>query len=129
MKKEYNTTTNEEKCQTLNLFDAARCACNLILPDEAINDGEVVSMTHKLMEDTGVCNISKREILRLLKNKGNILQKRRRKININFESEIWANLMICSYEEEDEGVRNLDYILLLYIIYICICIAPYYFDF
>jgi hypothetical protein len=67
MKKKYNTTTNEEKCQNLNLFGTARSACNLILSDETINDGEVMSMTHKLMEDTGLCNISKRAILRLLK--------------------------------------------------------------
>jgi hypothetical protein len=56
------------------------------------------------MEETGLCSISKRAISRLLNNKGKILQKRDRKMNKNFESEIWANLMICSYEENDNEV-------------------------
>ena len=38
IKKKYNTTTSEEKYQILNLIDAARNACNLILPDDIIND-------------------------------------------------------------------------------------------
>jgi hypothetical protein len=97
MKKKYNTTTSEEKYQILNLIDAARNACNLILPDGIINDKEIISMTHKLLEDTGLCNINKRAILRLHNNKG---------INKNFESEVWANLMICSYEEKENEVRN-----------------------
>jgi hypothetical protein len=85
-KKKYNTTTNEEKFEILNLIDAARNACNLILTDEIISNNELVSMTNKLMEETGLCNISKRAILRLINNKGIILQKRGRKINKNFES-------------------------------------------
>ena len=104
MKKKYNTTTNEEKYQIIKLIDAARNACNLILPDEIISNNEIVSITHKLMEETGLCNISKRAILRLINNKGIILQKRGRKINKNFESELWANLMICSYEEKEKEV-------------------------
>jgi hypothetical protein len=49
-------------------------------------------------------NENERAISRLLNNKGKILRKRGRKINKNFESEIWANLMICSYEENDNEV-------------------------
>ena len=64
-------------------------------------------MTHKLLEDPGLCNINKRAILRLHNNKGSILKKRGRKINKNFESEVWANLMIWSYEEKENEVRNL----------------------
>jgi hypothetical protein len=107
MKKKYYTTTSEEKYQILNLIHAARNACNLILPDDIINDKEIISMTHKPLEDTGLCNINKRAILRLHNNKGNILKKRGRKINKNFESEVWVNLMICSYEEKENEVRNL----------------------
>jgi hypothetical protein len=100
MKTKYDTTTSGEKYRILNLIDAARNACNLILPDDIINDKEIISMTHKLLEDTGLCNINKRAILRIHNNKGIILKKRGRKINKNFESEVWANLIICSYEEK-----------------------------
>ncbi len=106
MKKKYNTTTNEEKYQIIKLIDAARNACDLILPDEIISNNEIVSITHKLMEETGLCNINKRAILRLHNNKGIILRKRGRKINKDFESELWANLMICSYEERNNEVSN-----------------------
>jgi hypothetical protein len=71
-----------------------------------INDKEIMSMTHKLLEDTGLCNINKRAILRLHNNEGIILKKRGSKIKKNFESEVWANLMICSYEEKKNEVRN-----------------------
>ena len=102
----YNTTTVEEKIQILNLFDAAKSACNSILSDEQICENEIISMTHELLQETGLSNINKRAISRLINKRGKILKRRGRKINQQFESELWANLMIWSFEPNDNDVSD-----------------------
>ena len=84
--------------QIINLIDVAQTACNLLFADEVVSLNEIVTITHELLEDTGLSNVNKRAISRLFSRKDIILKKRDRTVNKNFEAELWASLMICSYD-------------------------------
>ena len=86
------------------MIEAAKNTYDLMFTDEVVSLNKLISMTHELLEESGLSNISKRSISYLYKRKDVILKKRGRKVNKNFEAELWANLMICSYESNDVEV-------------------------
>ena len=103
IKKRYVTISLEEKVQILNVYDSVKKTLEINEQETAaVNDTQIANITHKLIQETGLPNVNKRTISRLNDSRGIILKKRGRKVNIEFEAELWANLMICSYEVDNE---------------------------
>ena len=92
-----------EKVQILNVHDSVKKSLEIIEQENAaVNDAQIASITHKLIQETGLPNVNKRTISRLHNGRGVILKKRGRKVNIEVEAELWANSMICSYGVDNE---------------------------
>ena len=103
IKKRYVTISLEKKVQILNVYDSVKKTLEINEQETAaVNDTQIANITHKLIQETGLPNVNKRTISRLNDSRGIILKKRGRKVNTEFEAELWANLMICSYEVDNE---------------------------
>ena len=97
IKKKYVVMSAEEKFQILTVFDAVKNVLSELDITEV--DQESAEATLKLIQSyNGICNISERSIIRLNDNRDVVLKQRGKKIEKDFESEVWGNLMLCYYE-------------------------------
>lgn len=95
----------EEKFQILTVFDAVRAVLSEI--DISDIDDESATATLKLIQSyNGLCNISLRSIVRLNTCRDIVLKQRGKKIDCDFESEVWGNLMLCYYETGNNEVNG-----------------------
>lgn len=103
IKKKNVVISTEAKCEVLSVFDAVKA----VLTELEINeiDRESAHATLKLIQScNGICNISERSIIRLNDNREVVLKQRGKKVEKDFESEVWGNLMMCYYETNTETV-------------------------
>lgn len=95
----------EEKFQIISVFDAVKTILKELNITEI--DRESAEATLKLIQGyNGICNISERSLLRLNDSRDIILKQRGRKIEKDFESEVWGNLMLCYYETNANMVSS-----------------------
>lgn len=103
IKKKNVTLSTEEKFQVLTVFDAVRTVLSEI--DISDIDNQTATATLKLIQSyNGLCNMSLRSIVRLNTCRDIVLKQRGKKIDRDFESEVWGNLMLCYYETENNEV-------------------------
>lgn len=113
IKKKNVTMSVEEKFQILTVFDAVRAVLSEI--DISDIDNETAIATFKLIQSyNGLCNISLRSIVRLNTCRDMILKQRGKKIDLDFESEVWGNLMLCYYETGHNEVNIKTDIYIIY---------------
>lgn len=66
IKRKYVTISLEEKVQLLNVYDSVKKALEINEQENAtVNDTQIASITHKLIQETGLSNGNKRTISRL----------------------------------------------------------------
>lgn len=97
IKKKNIVMSAEDKRQIISVFDAVKT----VLLELNITDinRESAEATLQLIQDyNGICNIRERSLLRLNDCRDIILKQRGRKVEKDFESEVWGNLMLCYYE-------------------------------
>ena len=95
----------EEKFQIISVFDAVKTILKELNITEI--DRESAEATLKLIQGyNGICNISERSLLRLNDSRDIILKQRGRKVEKDFESEVWGNLMLCYYETNANMVSS-----------------------
>lgn len=105
IKKKNVVMSAEEKFQILTVYDAVRNVLSEI--DASDIDEEAAAATLKLIQSyNGICNVSLRSIVRLNVCRDNVLKQRGKKIDRDFESEVWGNLMLCYYETDNNEVRE-----------------------
>ena len=97
--------STEEKFQIISVLDAVKTILKELNITEI--DRESAEATLKLIQCyNGICNISERSLLRLNDSRDIILRQRGRKIEKDFESEVWGNLMLCYYETNANMVSS-----------------------
>ena len=97
IKKKYIVMSTEQKFQIISVFDAVKTILLELNITEI--DRESAEATLKLIQSyNGICNISERSLLRLNDCRDIILKQRGKKVEKDFESEVWGNLMLCYYE-------------------------------
>ena len=95
--KKYIVMSLEEKFQILTVFDAVKTVLSELQITEI--DQESAEATLNLIQSyNGICNISERSIIRLNDCREVVLKQRGKKIEKDFESEVWGNLMMCYFE-------------------------------
>lgn len=98
--------STEEKFQIISVFDAVKTTLLELNITEI--DRESAEATLKLIQSyNGICNISERSLLRLNDCRDIILKQRGKKVEKDFESEVWGNLMLCYYETNTNVVSHL----------------------
>jgi hypothetical protein len=93
--------SKEDKSGIMTLFDAIKES--LMERECAEVDTTAVQITRQILGDTNYyCHVKTQDIRRWSERRERKLEKRGRKIDENFEAQVWGNLILCIFERNDE---------------------------
>lgn len=100
------TYTTEDIKNVLEVFDVVKVLVSERNTDK-INSKSAACTVEMLIENTYYSQLTVRTVLRWSETREKINAKPGRKIDNNFESEVWGKLMLCVFERNSENVSYL----------------------
>jgi hypothetical protein len=100
------TYTTEDIKNVLEVFDVVKVLVSEKNTDK-INSKSAACTVEMLIENTYYSQLTVRTVLRWSETREKINAKPGRKIDNNFESEVWGKLMLCVFERNSENVSYL----------------------